>query len=143
MLPPADRSRTERANVQTGFTVVSDTAAVSSVGSRSPKTLNKRKALHLPAHGSSGKLQKVTKEALAGTISSKIPQRHVFSGSLSPDLNFPALPVGQNQRQQRESTCDTDVTWAPPEMERVEAEAASDRSDVVGETEGTRNVSRL
>lgn len=125
MLPPADRSRTERANVQTGS------------GSPSPVTPNKRKALHPQGQESLGKLQKVTKEALASTISSQHRQRHVFSGSVSPGLNFPAFPIGQAQRQQRESTCDTDVTWAPPEMERVENEAVSDLNDVMGDTRGT------
>jgi hypothetical protein len=137
MLPPADRSRTERTNVQTGSIIASNTTMVSSAGSRSPATPNKRKAPHLQGQESSGKLQKVTKEALASTISSQNRQRHVFSGSISPGLHFPTFPIGQAQRRQRESTCDTDVTWAPPEMERVETGAVSDLNDVTGDTQGT------
>ncbi|KAH5692063.1 hypothetical protein HBI23_006450 [Parastagonospora nodorum] len=135
MLPPADRSRTERTTVQTGSIIASDATMVSDAGSRSPATPNKRKAPHLQGQESSGKLQKVTKEALASTISSQNRQRHVFSGSVSPGLNFPAFPIGQAQRRQRESTCDTDVTWAPPEMERVETEAVSDLNHVTGDTQ--------
>jgi hypothetical protein len=119
-----------RHDASTGFGVVSEAEVPSST------TPSKRKALNFQGQSASGKLQKVVKEARASTSSPQGRQRDTCSGLRSPALVFPSIFKEHEHRDQREDTCETDRTYAPPREGSVGAETAIDPDEVMVDTQG-------
>lgn len=97
----------------------------------SPVTSNKRKALSFQGQLSSGKLQKVIKDGRTATGSPQGRRRDVYDGPMSPPPpQFPVHVSGliSRDRSHRETTCDTDLIYAPePEI---------DGDEVMADTQG-------
>jgi hypothetical protein len=109
---------------------------------RSPVTPNKRKAMSFQGQLSSGKLQKVVKDARANTGSPQARRGNVYEldGPMSPPPQVP-LQLSSfllTNRGQRDATCDSDRTWAPTPTREGTAghETELDPDEVMADTQG-------
>lgn len=140
MLPPAD-SRADTVITQARLLdeTVQDVAHRSEA--RSPVTPNKRKAMSFQRPLSSGKLQKVIRDERATTGSPQGRRQDIYDLPMSPPPpQFPVHLSGliQRDRSHRETTCDTDRTWAPEPPREVNAgsETEIDPDEVMTDTQG-------
>jgi hypothetical protein len=103
---------------------------------QSPTTLNKRKAPIVLRQPGSGKIQKVIKEDPSSDVLPRVRQRDIYSVPISPAPVFQTLLTNFVHRRQRESTCDTDRTYAPPRETTVETDDAIEQGDIMLDTQG-------
>jgi hypothetical protein len=131
MLPP-----TTTTNEQAGPDDEASSKALNTAVSQSTTTPNKRKAPTMLRQPGSGKSPKVTREAPLSDDLPRAAQRDIYSVPMSPAPVFQTLPTGLVHRGQRESTYDTDCTYAPPREATVETDDTVDYEDIMQDTEG-------
>jgi hypothetical protein len=140
MRPPADA---HTGTVTTQARLLDETAldVAHRSEARSPVTPNKRKAMSFPGPLSSGKLQKVIRDERAATGSPQDRRRDIYDLPMSPPPpKFPMRLPGliQRDRSHRETTCDTDRTWAPepPREAHAGSDTEIDADEVMVDTQG-------
>jgi hypothetical protein len=131
MLPP-----TTTTNAQAGPDDEACPKVLNTTVPQSPMTPDKRKAPTMLRQSGSRKLPKVIREAPLSDDLPRAPQRDIYSVPMSPAPVFQTLPTGLVHRGQRESTCDTDRTYAPPGEATVEPDDMVDHEDILQDTEG-------
>ena len=140
MLPPAEVCRMQTATTQATLVDNEGNLAIGHASSaRSPTTPGKRKALNNQGQLSSGKLPRISGDGRAGKIIPREGRRgDVWSVSESPTPQS-LVQHGLASRNQREDTCDSDRTYAPPPPAREETpgtETEIDADEVMADTQG-------
>jgi hypothetical protein len=139
MRPPAD-ARTDTVTTQARLLDETVQDVAHSSEAHSPMTPNKRKATSFQGPLSSGKLQKVIRDERAATGSPHSRRRDIYDLPMSPPPpQFPVHLSGliQRDRSHRETTCDTDRTWAPEPPREANAGSETEIDpDEMADTQG-------